>query len=95
MKIIEIGIETHNTEDPYYTHYIDRVFYTNENLTNKEIKDILNSIKPKQFKDTDNFGCGELEIDKNYLIESLSAYKIYPLNIDVRHCYDIDEEDNY
>lgn len=95
MKFIEIGIETHNIEDPYYTYYVDRMFYTNEDLTDKEIKDILNSIKPKQFEDTDNFSCGELEISKNDLIKKLSAYKIYPLNIDVKHCYDIDEEDNY
>ena len=95
MKFIEISLETHNPDDSYYKYYIDKIFYTEENLSDQEIKDILNSIVPKQFEDTDNFSCGELETDKNDLIEKLSAYKIYPLKIDVSHYYDIDEEDNY
>lgn len=95
MKFIEISLETHNLEDPYYTYYKDKIFYTNEDLSNDDIKNILNSIKPKQFEDTDNFGCGEMEIDDVHLIQTLSKYKIYPLSIDVMYCYDIEEEDNY
>lgn len=91
MKFIEISLETHNTEDSYYKFYKDYIFYTLKDYTDTEIKDILKSIKPKQFEDTVNFSCGELEIDKNYIIEKLASYGIYPLQIDVSHYYDIEE----
>ena len=95
VKYIEISLETHNLEDPYYTYYKDKIFYTNENLSDQQIKDILNSIKPKQFEDTENFSCGEMEINDRDLIKTLKQHKIYPLNINVTHCYNIEEEDNY
>lgn len=91
MKFIEISLETHNTEDSYYKFYKDYTFYTLKDYTDKEIKDILNSIKPKQFEDTVNFSYGKLEIDRNYIIEKLASYEIYPLQIDVSHYYDIEE----
>lgn len=95
MKFINIGIETHNIEDPYYKYYINKTFYTKRNLNYTQIQNILKSITPVQYEDKKLFSCGELEIDTNDLFAKLAEHEIYPVSIDIEHYYDIDEEDGY
>lgn len=92
IKFINVSVETHNIEDPYYTHYKDIQFYTNERHSDEAIKVILEGIKPKQYEDKENYSCGEIEIDVNHLIEELSKYRIYPLEFSVEHYYDLEED---
>lgn len=92
IKFINVSVETHNKQDPYYREYKNIPFYTHEKYSDEGIKAILESIKPKQFEDKGEFDYGELEIDTKYLIEELSKYRIYPLEFNLKHYYDLEEE---
>lgn len=92
IKFINVSVETHNSEDPFYKQYKHIPFYTHERYSDEGIKAILEGIKPKQYEDKENYSCGELEIDINHLIEELSKYRIYPLKFSVEHYYDLEED---
>lgn len=95
MKVIKIVIEKHNVEDYYYKEYVNKFFVTKIQDVDK-IKEILNSIKTKEYVDVENF-CSTLgvkEIDYKDLVEQLKEKCIFPLEVDVSHDYYLSEEED-
>lgn len=92
VKFIRVSIETHNTEDPYYTDLNDIILYTEEDYSDRAIENILENVNIKRYEDTTVFSYGETEIDRNDLINQLSKYKIFLLKINVEKTYYLEED---
>lgn len=85
--VINISIETHNSEDYYYKEYYNNVFVTY--LDNNKIKEVLKSIIPKEYINKDKYcSCLDIkDIDYEDLKKQLMKNEIYPLTIDKEWTY--------
>lgn len=92
VKFIKVSVETHNTDDPYYTNFKDIILYTEKDYSDKDIENILESINIKRYEDTTIFSYGETEIDLNDLINQLSEYKIFLLKFNIEKAYYLEED---
>lgn len=91
MKIIKLNLETHNTEDCYYTYMYSKLFFC-INKTEEQINIILNSIIPTEYLNTEYSICGYNEIDVENLVDKLKEYEIFEFNNCINHCYYLKEE---
>lgn len=92
-RIIQLDIERHNTEDCYYKDYTTKLFYTEESLTDVELKELLESIYAKFKYYEDETNCSSTEINLVHMYKLLEELKVYPFKPDLTHTYELPEEE--
>jgi len=93
LRNIVIHIQTHNSDDAYYTDYIPYYFQTN--LSNNEINDILSAVQC-QFEENENCNNSDVwDIDIADLTDKLKDHEIYLIKCNKNDNYYIDLEDKY
>jgi len=89
-QFIEIDVQTHHSEDWFYTYYNKYIFYTEKIYNHNELSTIMKNTQ-QVYRESEN-SCCCMEIDFDELCNKLAEHEIYRLLPVERYYFNIEDE---